>query len=106
MDKRSPRFANEVDFSLLGKTEVDMNLFTAKEDDGMKYTNGEVQQIIDDLDYAQTFLSPYEEAKPKHPEIDQVLLSLKNASDLLCELPIEVIEALDKKRDIFVQQRK
>lgn len=70
-----------------------------------KYTNGEVQQLIDDLDYAKVFLSPYTEAQDKHPEVDQVLLSLRNASDLLTQLPIDVIETLDKKGEIFVRPR-
>lgn len=60
-----------------------------------KYTHGEVQQIIDDLDYAQVCLNR------EAPEIKQVLRSLKNASDILVDLPDEVIETLDKKRDVF-----
>lgn len=61
-----------------------------------KYTNGEVQQIIDDLDYAQVFFS-----ESNMPDSKQVYRSLKNASDILTDLPDEVIESLDKKRDVF-----
>lgn len=61
-----------------------------------KYTSREVQQIIDDLDYAQAFFS-----NSNWPESKQVVRSLKNASDLLTDLPDEVIETLDKKRDVF-----
>lgn len=61
-----------------------------------KYTNGEVQQIIDDLDYAQVFFSGSDV-----PESKQVLRSLKNASDILTDLSDDVIETLDKKRDVF-----
>lgn len=61
-----------------------------------KYTQREVQQVIDDLDFAQVFFGDAE-----IPESKQVLRSLKNASDLLADLPDEVIETLDKKRDVF-----
>lgn len=61
-----------------------------------KYTNREVQQVIDDLDFAQAFFSD-----ANWPESKQVIRSLKNASDILTDLPDEVIETLDKKRDVF-----
>ena len=63
-----------------------------------KYTSGEIQQIIDDLDYAQAFF-PVE--APTVAEFAQVRRSLMNASDILCDLPNDVIETLDKKRDVF-----
>lgn len=61
-----------------------------------KYTSREVQQVIDDLDFAQAFFND-----SNWPEAKQVVRSLKNASDLLADLPDEVIETLDKKRDVF-----
>ena len=61
-----------------------------------KYTKGEVQQIIDDLDYAQVFFS-----ESNMPDSKQVYRSLKNASDMLTDLSDDVIESLDKKRDVF-----
>lgn len=63
-----------------------------------KYTIGEVQQIIDDLDYAQAF---FPEDAPTGAEFAQVRRSLMNASDILCDLSDDVIESLDKKRDVF-----
>lgn len=65
-----------------------------------KYTNAEVQQIIDDLDYVKAFLTG-QEGEPI-PEYKQVYRSLENASDLLTDLPDEVVESLDKKREVFV----
>lgn len=61
-----------------------------------KYTSGEVQQVIDDLDFAQAFFTD-----ANWPEAKQIHRSLMNASDILTDLPDEVIETLDKKRDVF-----
>jgi len=63
-----------------------------------KYTSGEIQQIINDLDYAQAF---FPDEAPTVAEFAQVRRSLMNASDILTELPIDMIETLDKRRDVF-----
>lgn len=63
-----------------------------------KYTSGEVQQIIDDLDYAQAF---FPEDAPAVAEFRQVRRSLMNASDILTDISDDVIETLDKKRAVF-----
>lgn len=63
-----------------------------------KYTSKEVQQIIDDLDYAQAFFPQDADAGA---EFAQVRRSLMNASDILTDLPDDVVETLDKKRDVF-----
>lgn len=61
-----------------------------------KYTNGEVQQVIDDLDFAKAFFTD-----ANWPEAKQIERSLMNASDILADLSVDVIEGLDKKRDVF-----
>lgn len=65
-----------------------------------KYTSAEIQQVINDLDYAQVFFAN-RDGEPI-PDLAQVHQSLKNASDILCYLPDEVIEDLEKTRDVFV----
>jgi hypothetical protein len=64
-----------------------------------KYTHGEIEQIIDDLDFAKAFLPDGEEAAGT--DFPQARRSMMNASDILSQLPIEVIETLDKTRDVF-----
>lgn len=64
----------------------------------MKYTNSEVQQIIDDLDYAKAFFSDSGEK-----EMKQVHRSLENASDLFTDISVDVFEGIDKRREIFIK---
>ena len=63
-----------------------------------KYTSGEIQQVIDNLDYAQVF---FPEDAPAGAEFAQVRRSLMNASDILTQISDDVIETLDKTRDVF-----
>lgn len=51
-----------------------------------KYSSAELQQIIDDLDYAQAFFPVREGLK----EMQQVRRSLKHASDIIADLPDEL----------------
>ena len=69
----------------------------------MKYTSNDVQEIIDDLDFAQHFI--HEMSAESHMECglevanenyERVKRSLQHASDILCRLPDEVIEGIDK----------
>lgn len=64
-----------------------------------KYTSGEVQQIIDDLDFAKAFMPDGEGAVGT--DFAQARRSMMNASDILSQLPDDVIETLDKTREVF-----
>jgi hypothetical protein len=57
------------------------------------YTLSDIQRIIDDLDYAQALVSPPSD-DPCFDELKRVKRSLKQASQILCDLDDAVLEAL------------
>jgi len=73
----------------------------------MKWTNSEIQKVIDDLDYARAFFPEKDEdGRTNDLEMRQVRRSLENASDILTDLPVETLEALDKRREVYLSGRR